>query len=176
VTKADTERARLQAEELLLLVPQLAIGFKSLMSDAPAKASPVGRPSPRHMAILISLSAKGPASVTDIATRMNLTLTHASQIVGDLATSGLVERREDAHDRRRTIVSVSPSSHTLIESVTNGAARPLTAFCASLPAPEAQQFIAHLTLLASSLAPVVGRVTRAKENAEAAPRATGKAG
>jgi DNA-binding MarR family transcriptional regulator len=89
--------------------------------------------------------------VSELAARLNLTLTHTSQIVGELAEGGLVERSEDEHDRRRTIVSVGPDRRDVVDAVVTSAARPLTPFFLSLPKDEADQFIGHLALLISVL-------------------------
>ena len=48
-------------------------------------------------------------SVSALASREGLALSTASLLVTQLSQAGLVERREDAHDRRRTVVSVAPA-------------------------------------------------------------------
>jgi DNA-binding MarR family transcriptional regulator len=62
---------------------------------------------PRHMPPLFALTMGGPASVGDLAARINLAPTTTSLLVNELSRAGLVERREDDGDRRRTIVDVS---------------------------------------------------------------------
>ncbi|MFL5962670.1 MAG: MarR family winged helix-turn-helix transcriptional regulator [Gaiellaceae bacterium] len=62
---------------------------------------------PRHMPPLFALTMGGPASVGDLATRINLAPTTTSLLVNELSRAGLVERKEDESDRRRTIVDVS---------------------------------------------------------------------
>lgn len=65
---------------------------------------------PRHMPALFSLARKGPSSVGELAARLGLAPATVSLLVNDLSRVGLVERREDDSDRRRTIVSV-PEEH-----------------------------------------------------------------
>jgi DNA-binding MarR family transcriptional regulator len=62
---------------------------------------------PRHMPPLFALTMGGPASVGDLAARINLAPTTTSLLVNELNRAGLVERKEDEGDRRRTIVDVS---------------------------------------------------------------------
>jgi DNA-binding MarR family transcriptional regulator len=151
MTKTDDDRPEAQAKRFVPLIPQLMVAFKGLLSDSGGEPFPAGRPRGRHIATLMSLTAVGPASVSELAARLNLTLTHTSQIVGELAQNGLVDRHEDTNDRRRTIVSVAPGSGELMDAVVTGASRPLTPFFASLPKDEADQFIGHLSLLISLL-------------------------
>jgi DNA-binding MarR family transcriptional regulator len=61
----------------------------------------------RHMPPLFALAMGGPASVGDLAARINLAPTTTSLLVNELNRAGLVERKEDEGDRRRTIVDVS---------------------------------------------------------------------
>lgn len=62
---------------------------------------------PRHMPPLFALTMGGPTSVGALAARINLAPTTTSLLVNELNRAGLVERKEDDGDRRRTIVNVS---------------------------------------------------------------------
>jgi DNA-binding MarR family transcriptional regulator len=62
------------------------------------------------MPVLFSLARGGPTSVGELAARLSLAPATVSLLVNDLSRAGLVERREDDRDRRRTIVSV-PEEH-----------------------------------------------------------------
>jgi DNA-binding MarR family transcriptional regulator len=62
---------------------------------------------PRHMPPLFALAMGGPASVGELAERIDLAPTTTSLLVNELSRVGLVERTEDDRDRRRTIVNVS---------------------------------------------------------------------
>jgi DNA-binding MarR family transcriptional regulator len=62
---------------------------------------------PRHMPPLFALAMGGPTSVGELAARIGLAPTTTSLLVNELSRVGLVERREDDRDRRRTIVDVS---------------------------------------------------------------------
>jgi DNA-binding MarR family transcriptional regulator len=70
----------------------------------------------RHMPPLFALAMGGPASVGDLAVRLDLAPTTTSLLVNELSRAGLVERKEDEDDRRRTIVDVSEHIRgTLVE-------------------------------------------------------------
>ena len=49
-----------------------------------------------------------PATVGELASRLGLTLPTVSGVLADLDRAGLVERRPDPADRRRTIVQIIP--------------------------------------------------------------------
>ena len=61
---------------------------------------------PRHMPPLFALAMGGPASVGELAGRLDLAPTTTSLLVNELSRVGLVDRTEDDGDRRRTIVDV----------------------------------------------------------------------
>jgi DNA-binding MarR family transcriptional regulator len=69
---------------------------------------------PRHMNTLLSLAFRGPASVSDLSTRLGVGLATASLVVGELSRVGLVLRREDEADRRRTLVDLAPGYRQMI--------------------------------------------------------------
>jgi DNA-binding MarR family transcriptional regulator len=62
---------------------------------------------PRHVPVMVRLATEGPMSVGELAERLGVSLPTASLLVGELSRQGLVERREDERDRRRTIVTVA---------------------------------------------------------------------
>src|SRR6476469_3719864 len=64
---------------------------------------PLGR---RHVGVLAHVAAEGERTVGEIARDLGLSLPAASKLVGELEDHGLVARREDPADRRRTVVSL----------------------------------------------------------------------
>lgn len=69
---------------------------------------------PRHMNALLSLAFRGPASVSDLSARLGVGLATASLVVGELSRVGLVRRKEDEADRRRTLVDLAPGYRQMI--------------------------------------------------------------
>jgi DNA-binding MarR family transcriptional regulator len=61
----------------------------------------------RHVSALISVALYGPMSVTELARRHHVMVKTASLIAVELEQAGLVERRPDPADRRRTILTIA---------------------------------------------------------------------
>jgi DNA-binding MarR family transcriptional regulator len=62
-----------------------------------------------HGAVLGRLDRQGPQSVSDLAVAERVRPQSMAQTVGDLEADGLVERRPDPGDRRRALVSLTPT-------------------------------------------------------------------
>jgi DNA-binding MarR family transcriptional regulator len=109
----------LDREQLHELVQLLAVIARRLrggrdVPEALREAFRGGSLGPRHMPVLFSLARKPAASVGELAARFGLAPATVSLLVNDLSRVGLVERREDERDRRRTIVSVSEEHRRLL--------------------------------------------------------------
>jgi DNA-binding MarR family transcriptional regulator len=61
----------------------------------------------RHIPVLMTVMLEGELSVSDLSHKLELSLSATSLMVGELSRAGLLERAEDEHDRRRTIVRVN---------------------------------------------------------------------
>jgi len=118
--------------------------------SAPAPA-PVPSPlSPRHVAALEQIRA-GPLTVGELASRLDLTLPTVSGVLAELDRAGLVERRPDPADRRRTIVQIIPGQATLIGHWLDGAAKPLARVLDKLTPGEQEAFLKAMDLLETEL-------------------------
>lgn len=133
------------------LMPQLTIGFKRTRGEVPEQLRSVGTLGARHVAALISLAVHGPASVGELATRLAMTLNHASLVTRQLDRAGLITRREHEDDKRRIIVSIAPSRANQVQEMAERVAQPLKAFLATLGPDDADRFITQLAGLASHL-------------------------
>ena len=97
--------------ELVLLFPQVMAAFKR--SAIPKEVREVfADPAlgPRHLTPVAHLIYEGPMTVNELARRIGLAPATTSLMVSELSRTGVVDRREDDADRRRTIVSV-PEVH-----------------------------------------------------------------
>jgi hypothetical protein len=74
-----------------------------------------------------------------------------SGVLADLDRAGLVERRPDPADRRRTIVQIIPGQATLIGHWLDGAAKPLTRVLDKLTPDEQEAFLKAMDLLETEL-------------------------
>ena len=104
--------------DLIALVPQLVAGMKRCgRPPEPMRAAyERGGLGPRHLTALTHLVLDGEQSVGELAGRLGVSLATASLVAGELTRVGLVERREDEADRRRTLVSVSAEHRAHIEA------------------------------------------------------------
>lgn len=97
---------------LLLLLPQMIGRIKRIPLPEELKAFAL---TPRHLSLLSTLLFDGPLGVNELATRLEVAPTTVSLMVGDLSRRGVLERRADDADRRRTIVSIAPAHQKAIE-------------------------------------------------------------
>jgi len=105
----------------------------------------------RHVGMLITLAIDGPMSVSELAGRTQMTVAHASLVVGELARAGLVDRDHDQADRRRIIVSLSDTARPAVAEMRIRNAKPVLSFLSQLDESQAEAFISNLTLLLAHL-------------------------
>ena len=133
---------------LVQLFPRVIRGMRRWQDRA---APPAPAPlSPRHVAALEQIRG-GPVTVGELASRLGLTLPTVSGVLADLDRAGLVERRPDPADRRRTIVQISPGQATLIGQWLDGASRPLARVLDKLTPGEQEAFLKAMDLLETEL-------------------------
>ncbi|HET6504569.1 MAG TPA: MarR family winged helix-turn-helix transcriptional regulator [Amycolatopsis sp.] len=90
--------------KLLLLMPRLFGRLKRRPVPAGFRSLSL---TPRHFSLLSYLLFDGPLGVTELAARLEVAPTTVSLMVGELSRRGILERRNDEADRRRTIVAIS---------------------------------------------------------------------
>lgn len=71
---------------------------------------------PRLVA-LFYLRRRGAATITELSEHLHLALASTSQAIDQLVQSGLVERREDANDRRHRLVTLTPAGAEIVARV-----------------------------------------------------------
>jgi DNA-binding MarR family transcriptional regulator len=132
-------------------MPELAFALRRRRGHLPPALQQAGKLGDRHTAALVSLAVAGPATVSDLAGRMDMSLAHASLVVGELAGAGLVDREHDERDRRRIIVSLSNEAKPAVAEMRMRHAAPLHRFLTELEDHEAQRFIDLLMRLIAYL-------------------------
>jgi DNA-binding MarR family transcriptional regulator len=128
-------------------VPLLAAFFRRVhgeMPDALRETFQRHGLGARHGAVLTQLMAGEPASVSDLARRLHVSLSTASELVGALGRAGLVIRREDPADRRRTLVSLPDEIRPVFEEFVAVRSAPLLRALARLSPTEQAGFLAGL--------------------------------
>jgi DNA-binding MarR family transcriptional regulator len=133
---------------LVQLFPRVIRGMRRWQDHgAPPPPAPL---SPRHVAALEQIRG-GPVTVGELASRLGLTLPTVSGVLADLDRAGLVERRPDPADRRRTIVQIIPGQAILIGEWLDGAASPLARVLDKLTPDEQETFLKAMELLETEL-------------------------
>ena len=133
---------------LTQLFPRVIRGMRRWQDrTAPHVPAPL---SPRHVAALEQIRG-GPVTVGELASRLGLTLPTVSGVLADLDRAGLVERRADPADRRRTIVQIIPGQAAVIAEWLDGAARPLARVLDKLAPGEQETFLKAMELLETEL-------------------------
>jgi DNA-binding MarR family transcriptional regulator len=126
---------------------------------------------PRHVGVLAHITLAGPLTITELAEREGFALSTTSLLVTQLAEAGLVERREDAHDRRRTVVSVAPEFGRESEAVLEAELAPLRRAIARMGPAKAKAMIDGLRLVAEERTSETGETGVINENREASDSA-----
>jgi len=142
---------RTHIARLAPLLPQLGLALRRRRGELPAALKQAGGLGERHVGALVSLAIAGPATVSELAERMDMSLAHASLVVGDLAGAGLVDRSHDERDRRRIIVSLSAAAKPAVAQMRERHAGALGKFLSELDDDEAEQFINQLSRLVECL-------------------------
>lgn len=147
------ERTAIQAEQLARLAPLLPEVFRALQHNRGRLPDRLeGRSlGLRHGSMLVSLSAAGPGTVSELAGRLGISNAHASLVVGDLARAGMIEREHDPDDRRRVVVSMSDAARRELRVVRERMDGPLLRFLGELSPAEADTFTTQLRRFAEIL-------------------------
>jgi DNA-binding MarR family transcriptional regulator len=90
----------------------------------------------------------GEPTVKDLAETLGLSLPGMSRNVDDLQRRGLLERREDEHDRRMKRLRLTDEGRTVLHRVNSARLAGLEAFSAQLPEDQREA-------LAAALAPIL---------------------
>jgi DNA-binding MarR family transcriptional regulator len=109
---------------------------------------PLGR---RHVALLAQIGTEGERSVGELARELDLSLPAASKLTRDLEDHGLVERREDPEDRRRTVVALSAATSKRVRAWLERRSEPLEHALATLDPKEQEAFLKGLRALGDAL-------------------------
>ncbi len=107
----------------------------------------------RHASTLLTVALYGPMTITQVAKRHHVTLKTASLIAVELERAGLIERREDPADRRRTIVTIAKGKQRIVEKGLNSRAARLQRTLDRLTPTQREGLITGLEVLAEEDGP-----------------------
>ena len=143
-----------EAVEILASVPLLAAYFRRESVEMPDELRAVfnaHRLTARHGAVLGQLAVVESMGVSQLARVMGVSLSTASEIVGDLNRAGIVERREDPTNRRRTLVQLAEQHRASVEQLVASRAAPLMRVLERLTDRDRQGFAAGLRAWAAEV-------------------------
>src|SRR5436305_3271212 len=98
----------------------------------------------RHVGLLAHVATEGPSTVTELAAALGISLPAASTLTRELEEQGLVERGEDAADRRRTVVTLDEQTAQAVRAWVEQRYRPLEQALATLDTRERAAFLKGL--------------------------------
>jgi DNA-binding MarR family transcriptional regulator len=126
---------------LLLLMPRLVGRAKRVPPPEPLRSFQLA---PRHLSLLAYLVFDGPLGVKELAARLEVAPATVSLMVADLSRQGVLERREDETDRRRTIVSIAPAHERAVTDWLAAGGRAWRAALEPLTADQRRLFVQTL--------------------------------
>lgn len=127
---------------LLLLFPRIVGRVKRAPIPDELKSVAIA---PRHLALFSYLQFDGPMPVNELASRLEVAPATVSLMISDLSRKGLLDRREDEADRRRTIVSIAPGRQAAIEKWIAAAANAWQAALQPLTDEQRRVFVDTIT-------------------------------
>jgi DNA-binding MarR family transcriptional regulator len=105
----------------------------------------------RHVALLAHVGGEGERSVGELAHDLGLSLPAASTLARELEDHGLLARREDPADRRRTVVGLAPATEQAVRGWLSSRSQPLEQALDALTDTEQEAFLKGLRALADAL-------------------------
>jgi DNA-binding MarR family transcriptional regulator len=130
-------------DRLGYLLKHLHLAFSEVHGAALAELQVNGR----ELAVLVVLGGPDPLSQQDAAGRLGVDRTTMVDLVDGLEQKGLVERRPDATDRRRNIVTLTTEGRRVLRDGSQASATAEQQFLSALNPAEANQFRATLQRL-----------------------------
>jgi DNA-binding MarR family transcriptional regulator len=152
-----------EAVEVLASVPLLAAYFRRDNVEMPDELRVVFAAhglTARHGAVLGQLAVTDTMGVSELARIMGVSLSTASELIGDLSRAGIVERNEDPANRRRTLVRLAEQHRASVELLVASRAAPLMRVLERLTDRDRQGFAAGVRAWAAEVrnwsAPTIG--------------------
>ena len=120
----------------MLRATQAFVGL-ALRSLAVAGA-PITLPQYRMLAVL---DAEGRQNVRDLAAGLGVERSTATRMCTRLVSAGLIDRAEDASDRRAVVISLTTMGREVVAAVTRARRDNVAALLRSLPAARREQLV-----------------------------------
>jgi DNA-binding MarR family transcriptional regulator len=105
----------------------------------------------RHASALLLVALHGPMTVTQLAQHHHVQVKTASLLAVELEQAGLLQRREDPADRRRTIITIANGMERAVDRGLNNRAAPLQRALDRLTPAQREGLITGLEVLTEEL-------------------------
>ncbi len=100
---------------------------------------------------LLTIAASGRCSLGDLGRELEVAMSSASQMVDRLVAQGLVERRQDADNRRQVVIRLTPRGEALIGELRRGILVRYRKFFKRLDAAEQAELVGAFETIARIL-------------------------
>jgi len=102
---------------------------------------------PLHFLVLSALGSRSGSSQQDLCRALGIDSGNMVELLDTLETKGYAQRAPDAQDRRRHVVSITPSGRTTLAHIARAVDKHDRQFLAPLDADERRQLVALLAKL-----------------------------
>ncbi len=128
-----------EKQRLTLHIMEVVQGIYNLMGPAVPEEWLSSDLTVTQLRLLLVLHSYGPLRMSDISTRLKVTLPTATVIVDHLVHKNLVLREASPEDRRLVICKLSPEARTLINKLWGSGQMAIKTLLASLSAEQMQK-------------------------------------
>jgi DNA-binding MarR family transcriptional regulator len=139
------------AVELLAALRTVVKGLERMPIPVDPARAEAWSPAPRHVAALMLVVADEGMSVSTLASRLEVSLATASQLVTDLEERGIVERFTDPADRRRTLLRIADTHRELADTLLDTRLRPVQRALDRMRPGDQRALVRGLELVAEEL-------------------------
>lgn len=100
--------------------------------------------------VLVVLAAHGPSRLNRLADRLAVNSSTALRTVDKLIATGLVERRENEHDRREVVIELTPNGRRTVDDVTGRRRTAIKKIVSAMPPASRRQMVDALLAFATA--------------------------
>lgn len=134
-------------EGALRFIPMLELYYRRAPGEMPDELRRIfkhHRLTGRHGTVLAQLTIAEELRMGELSVRLGVGASTISELVGDLASVGMVVRRHDPDNRRRVLVSLAEDQREIMRAFMAKRSAPLVRVFASLSPEEARGFASGL--------------------------------
>ncbi|TDU83270.1 MarR family transcriptional regulator [Kribbella voronezhensis] len=99
---------------------------------------------------LVVLDSHGPSRLNQLAERLEVTASTALRMVDRLIAAGLVDRRENAQDRREVVIDLTAAGRSLVRRVTRARRTEIERVVRAMPVTRRRELVRALEAFATA--------------------------